>query len=53
MNGRLVIIQVGELLEERASLEPRARQILAGLGFSDEMVEAGSLTLSGGWRMRV
>jgi ATPase subunit of ABC transporter with duplicated ATPase domains len=28
-------------------------QILAGLGFSEAMVEAGSATLSGGWRMRV
>jgi hypothetical protein len=44
---------VGQLLEERADLEPRARIILAGLGFTVEMVEQGSSTLSGGWRMRV
>ena len=40
-------------LEQKSDLEPRARKILAGLGFSSGMVEAGTSDLSGGWRMRV
>ena len=44
---------VSSQLESKADLEPRARKILAGLGFSEQMVEAGSESLSGGWRMRV
>ncbi|MCA9565314.1 MAG: ABC-F family ATP-binding cassette domain-containing protein, partial [Myxococcales bacterium] len=35
------------------SLEPRARQILDGLGFRPEVVDADSSELSGGWKMRV
>jgi ATPase subunit of ABC transporter with duplicated ATPase domains len=34
-------------------LEPRARAILAGLGFADEVVEHDVARLSGGWKMRV
>jgi ATPase subunit of ABC transporter with duplicated ATPase domains len=34
-------------------LEARARQILAGLGFTPEMVEGDVGTLSGGWKTRV
>jgi ATPase subunit of ABC transporter with duplicated ATPase domains len=35
------------------SLESRAREILAGLGFSPEMMDGDVGTLSGGWKMRV
>jgi ATPase subunit of ABC transporter with duplicated ATPase domains len=35
------------------ALESRAREILAGLGFRDEVVEDGVEKLSGGWKMRV
>lgn len=33
--------------------EPRARRILAGLGFSHEMQEKAVANFSGGWRMRI
>ena len=33
--------------------EPRARKVLAGLGFSTEMQNKPTSALSGGWRMRV
>lgn len=35
------------------SAEPRARRILAGLGFSTEMQSRATNQFSGGWRMRV
>jgi ATPase subunit of ABC transporter with duplicated ATPase domains len=35
------------------ALESRAREILAGLGFHDEVVEGDVGRLSGGWKMRV
>lgn len=35
------------------SLEPRAREILAGLGFAPETVDGDVGKLSGGWKMRV
>jgi ATPase subunit of ABC transporter with duplicated ATPase domains len=35
------------------SLEARAREVLAGLGFSEEMMNGDVGALSGGWKMRV
>lgn len=35
------------------SAEPRARRILAGLGFSKSMQDRATKSFSGGWRMRV
>jgi ATPase subunit of ABC transporter with duplicated ATPase domains len=35
------------------ALEGRAREVLAGLGFSDEMMDGDVGALSGGWKMRV
>ena len=35
------------------SAESRAAMILSGLQFSDEMQQASTASLSGGWRMRV
>src|SRR5512138_398590 len=35
------------------ALESKAREILAGLGFSDEMMDGDVGALSGGWKMRV
>jgi ABC-type dipeptide/oligopeptide/nickel transport system ATPase component len=39
--------------EEGGDPEPRARKVLAGLGFSTEMQDKPTQELSGGWRMRV
>src|SRR5262249_28534256 len=35
------------------ALEGRAREILAGLGFSESMIDGDVGALSGGWKMRV
>src|SRR5215475_3779843 len=35
------------------ALESRAREVLAGLGFSQEMMDGNVGALSGGWKMRV
>ena len=39
--------------DEGGDPEPRARKVLAGLGFSTEMQDKPTQELSGGWRMRV
>ena len=50
-----VIFQVYDELKAIGadSAEPRARRILAGLGFTKEMQQRQTRHFSGGWRMRV
>src|SRR5215469_15265981 len=53
-----IIAQYGEVQHrfeelDGYALEGRAREVLAGLSFSQEMMEGDVGTLSGGWKMRV
>jgi ATPase subunit of ABC transporter with duplicated ATPase domains len=53
-----IVARYGEVLgrfEELGgyALDARAREVLAGLGFSQEMMEGDVGALSGGWKMRV
>src|SRR5499425_1029513 len=53
-----ILERFGEVQEEYEhlggyALEAQAREILHGLGFDDERIDADVGTLSGGWKMRV
>jgi ATPase subunit of ABC transporter with duplicated ATPase domains len=53
-----ILTRFGDVQEEYAhlggyALEARAREILHGLGFEDDRIDADVGTLSGGWKMRV
>ncbi|WP_298259034.1 ABC-F family ATP-binding cassette domain-containing protein [Bradyrhizobium sp.] len=53
-----IIVQYGEVQHrfeelDGYALEGRAREVLAGLSFSQEMMEGDVGALSGGWKMRV
>jgi ATPase subunit of ABC transporter with duplicated ATPase domains len=53
-----IIVQYGEVQSrfeelDGYALEGRAREVLAGLSFSQEMMEGDVGALSGGWKMRV
>mmetsp|Transcript_8554 Transcript_8554/g.20757 ORF Transcript_8554/g.20757 Transcript_8554/m.20757 type:complete len:949 (-) Transcript_8554:254-3100(-) len=45
--------ELSALLTEKESAEGEVRKILAGLGFSEEGMEAPTKNFSGGWRMRI
>merc|ERR1711994_18849 len=56
--GKDVTDRLNEVYEELRAIgadqaEPKARRLLAGLGFSREMQERPTNKFSGGWRMRV
>ena len=56
--GKDVTEQLNEVYDELQAIgadqaEPKARRLLAGLGFSREMQERATNKFSGGWRMRV
>jgi len=56
--GKDVTDRLNEVYEELRAIgadqaEPKARRLLAGLGFSKEMMERPTNKFSGGWRMRV
>merc|ERR550539_1021338 len=56
--GKNVTERLAEVYEELQAIgadqaEPKARRLLAGLGFSTEMQDRATNQFSGGWRMRV
>jgi len=56
--GKKVTTRLNEVYEELRAIgadqaEPKARRLLAGLGFSKEMQNRPTNKFSGGWRMRV
>ncbi|KAH9508029.1 ATP-binding cassette sub- F member 1 [Bulinus truncatus] len=56
--GREITDRLKDVYEELRAInadaaEPKARRILAGLGFTKEMMNRPTKDLSGGWRMRV
>merc|ERR1719414_2337950 len=56
--GKDVTERLNEVYEELRAIgadqaEPKARRLLAGLGFTREMQERATNKFSGGWRMRV
>merc|ERR1711892_1278815 len=56
--GKDVAEKLSDVYEELRAIgadqaEPKARRLLAGLGFSREMQERATNKFSGGWRMRV
>jgi ATPase subunit of ABC transporter with duplicated ATPase domains len=53
-----ILVRFGEVQEEYEhlggyALEAQAREVLHGLGFDDDGIDADVGTLSGGWKMRV
>merc|ERR1719150_2368996 len=56
--GKTVADQLNDVYDELRAIgadqaEPRARRLLAGLGFNKEMQDRATNKFSGGWRMRV
>merc|ERR1719347_1084453 len=56
--GKTVADELNEVYEELRAIgadqaEPKARRLLAGLGFNKEMQDRATNKFSGGWRMRV
>jgi len=56
--GKDVAAKLSEVYEELRAIgadqaEPKARRLLAGLGFNKEMQDRATNKFSGGWRMRV
>jgi len=56
--GKDVATELGEVYDELRAIgadqaEPKARRLLAGLGFDKEMQNRATNKFSGGWRMRV
>jgi len=58
MTPEQILARYGEVQEEYQhnggyELEARAREVLHGLGFSDDQIDGDAGALSGGWKMRV